>query len=77
MPGGAIRVGDYKLLERFEDGRVHLYNLADDVGERTDLADKMPDRVSQMRSRLHAWYKQVDAKFLTARPDGPQAWRPH
>ena len=77
MPGGAIRVGDYKLLERFEDGRVHLYNLADDVGERTDLAGRMPGRVNQMRSRLHAWYKQVDAKFLTARPDGPQAWRPH
>ena len=76
MPGGAIRMGDYKLIERFEDGRVHLYNLAQDVGERTDLATEMPDRVGAMRSRLHDWYDDVDAKFLVARPDGPQPWRP-
>ena len=76
MPGGAIRMGDYKLIERFEDGRVHLYNLAKDVGERTDLATGMPDRVEAMRRRLHDWYDDVDAKFLVARPDGPQPWRP-
>ncbi|MFP6649987.1 MAG: sulfatase/phosphatase domain-containing protein, partial [Pirellulaceae bacterium] len=76
MPGGAIRMGDYMLIERFEDGRVHLYNLAKDVGERTDLAEEMQDRVGAMRSRLHDWYDDVDAKFLVARPDGPQPWRP-
>jgi arylsulfatase A-like enzyme len=76
FPGGAVRMGDYKLLERFEDGRVHLYNLQDDIGERNDLADQMPDRVDQMRTKLHAWYKVVDAKFLRAKPDGPQPWRP-
>lgn len=76
MPGGAIRMGDYKLIERFEDGRVHLYNLAKDIGERTDLAAEMPDRVGAMRGRLHDWYDDVDAKFLVARPDGPQPWRP-
>lgn len=76
MPGGAIRMGDYKLIERFEDGRVHLYNLASDIGERTDLAAKMPDRVGAMRMKLHDWYDEVDAKFLVARPDGPQPWRP-
>ena len=75
IPGGAIRVGDYKLIERFEDGRVHLYDLAKDVGERQDLADDMPDRVNTMRDRLHAWYKLVDAKFLQEK-DGRTPWRP-
>ena len=33
FPGGAIREGDYKLIERYEDGQVHLYNLKNDIGE--------------------------------------------
>ncbi len=76
FPGGAVRMGDWKLIERFEDGQVHLYNLKDDLGERTDLAAKDPDRVAAMRSRLHAWYKQVGAKFLRAKPNGPEPWQP-
>lgn len=75
IPGGAIRVGDYKLIERFEDGRVHLYNLADDIGERHDLAEQMPERVDAMRRRLHDWYVEVDAKFLQPK-DGREPWRP-
>ena len=76
FPGGAIRMGDWKLVERFEDGRVHLYDLALDVGERQDVADRHPDRVEMMRSKLHAWYKEVDAKFLRRKGNGPQPWRP-
>jgi len=76
IPGGAIRMGRYKLIERFEDGRVHLYDLADDVGERRDLAETMPERVDEMRKKLHAWYQEVDAKFLQPKPDGSIPWRP-
>ena len=76
FPGGAVRMGDYKLLERFEDGRVHLYNLAEDVGEQNDLASRLPDKVRAMQKRLHAWYADVDAKFLEPKPGGPMPWRP-
>jgi arylsulfatase A-like enzyme len=77
IPGGAIRVGDYKLIERFEDGRNHLYNLKSDIGERHDLAAEMPDRVASMKSRLHAWYQDVDAKFLQPKRLGDAVpWRP-
>ncbi len=77
FPASAIRVGDWKLIERLEDGRVHLYDLAHDVGERDDLAADHPERVDQMRDKLHAWYREVDAKFLQAKgEDGPQPWRP-
>ena len=75
FPGGAIRQGDYKLVERYEDGRVHLYNLKDDIGERDDLSSKQPERVEQMRKDLHEWYKKVDAKFLQEK-DGLKPWRP-
>jgi arylsulfatase A-like enzyme len=76
FPGGAVRMGDWKLVERYEDGRVNLYNLQTDVGERTDLAKKHPDRVAAMRKRLHAWYKNVGAKFLRAKAGGKEPWRP-
>ena len=77
IPGGAIRVGDYKLIERFEDGRAHLYNLKADIGEHNDLAATMPDRVDSMMNRLHTWYKDVNAKFLQPKqPSDSTPWRP-
>ena len=75
IPGGAIREGDFKLVERYEDGRVHLYNLASDIGETNDLSAEMPDRVKQMRNRLHAWYQSVDAQFLQEKA-GQVPWKP-
>ncbi len=76
FPGGAISQGRYKLIERYEDGRVHLYDLEGDVGERNDLAAEQPERVAEMRARLHAWYDEVGAQFLSALPDGPEPWQP-
>ncbi len=75
FPGGAIREGDYKLVERYEDGRVHLYDLKNDTGEQNDLAAQQPERVEQMRKRLHAWYQSVDAQFLGEK-NGETPWRP-
>jgi arylsulfatase A-like enzyme len=76
FPGGAVRMGDWKLIERFEDGCVHLYNLEQDIGERKDLALEYPQRVRRMREKLHVWYKQVDAKFLQPKGDYQRPWRP-
>lgn len=77
FPGGAIREGDWKLLERYEDGAVHLYNLCSDIGERKDIHKDHPERVKEMRSRLHHWYKEVDAKFLQQKKgQADKHWRP-
>jgi arylsulfatase A-like enzyme len=75
-PGGAIRIGPWKLVERYEDGSVELYNLDKDISESNDLADQYPDRVKRMRQKLHAWYQDVDAKFLRQKGNGPEPWRP-
>ena len=75
IPGGAIREGNYKLFERYEDGRVHLYDLKNDIGEQNDLAAKKPELVQEMRKRLHFWYEEVDAKFLQEK-DGNTPWNP-
>ncbi len=77
FPGGAVRMGNWKLVERYEDGRIHLYDLSSDVGEKNDLAAKRPDLVEKMRERLHAFYSDVDAKFLQPlKEDGPRPWQP-
>ena len=76
FPGGAIRMGDWKLVENYEDGAVELYNLREDIGEKRDLAAAQPARVTAMRAKLHAWYREVGAKFLRAKDGGPQPWSP-
>ncbi len=71
-PGGAVRMGDYKLIEFYEDNRVELYNLSKDIGEKNDLSTKMPDKADKLRKMLHQWRKEVDAKMPTPNPD----WKP-
>lgn len=67
-PYGAIRLGDYKLIEFYDDMRVELYNLRDDIGEQNNLAAQMPDKVEELRSRLHAWRQEVGAQMPTRNP---------
>ena len=71
----AIREGKYKLFERYEDGRVHLYDLENDISEEKDLASEKPELVQEMRKRLHQWYREVDAQFLQEK-EGKMPWRP-
>ncbi|MDG1875084.1 MAG: sulfatase [Mariniblastus sp.] len=75
FPGGAIREGVFKLVERYEDGQVQLFDLKNDIGETHDVSSEMPDKVKQMRERLHQWYREVDAKFLQQK-DGRNPWNP-
>jgi arylsulfatase A-like enzyme len=62
-PAAAIRRGDWKLIEWQEDGRLELFNLADDLGEQRDLAPREPARAARLKDELHAWQTQVGAKF--------------
>jgi arylsulfatase A-like enzyme len=60
-PVGALREGPWKLLEYFEDGRLELYDLAADPGERENLAASRPEKAEELRGRLAAWRNAVDA----------------
>jgi arylsulfatase A-like enzyme len=66
-PAGAIRKGNWKLLEFFEDGRLELYNLGEDLGEKNSLAVKMPEKTRLLHTLLKDWRKSVDAKVPTER----------
>jgi hypothetical protein len=60
-PAGAIREGDWKLVEHYEDGRAELYDLASDPGERTDLAMEKSDKTADLRGKLATWRQNVGA----------------
>lgn len=67
-PEGAVRLGDYKLIEWYEDMHVELYNLRDDPGEHHDLAATMPQKAEELRTLLHQWRQEVGAVMPTRNP---------
>ncbi len=68
-PGGAIRDGNYKLIDYYGEERFELYDLKADLGEKEDLARKMPEKARELRMKLHDWLKRVDAQMPTPNPD--------
>ena len=68
-PAGAIRSGDWKLIEFFDDGHLELYNLREDIGETNNLADAQPERAKQLREKLVRWRESVDAAMPVVNPD--------
>lgn len=61
-PGGAIREGDWKLIEWYEEGRpIELFNLADDIGEKHNVAEENPRRVEQLLTKLRQWRTETNA----------------
>ncbi|HUU68956.1 MAG TPA: sulfatase [Planctomycetota bacterium] len=68
-PGCSMRMGDFKLIEFFEDGRLELYNLRDDVSEDHNIADANPELVGRMHGMLVEWRESVGARIPEKNPD--------
>lgn len=68
-PGSSIRMGDFKLIEFFEDDVVELYHLRDDIGELHDIAADHPEVVKDMKERLTDWRESVGAIIPKENPD--------
>jgi arylsulfatase A-like enzyme len=64
-PVAAIRRGNFKLLEFFEDGHLELYDLAADIGEQNDLSDTMPDTTRELHELMQRWREDVGAYVPT------------
>lgn len=67
-PGAAIRARDWKLIEFYEEDKVELYNLAEDIGEENNLAEKMPEKATELHAMLRAWQKRLGAKLPKPNP---------
>lgn len=67
-PASAIRRGDWKLIEWFDEPATELYNVRDDIGENTDRSQQEPGRVRQMQAELEAWRQDVGARMPVPNP---------
>ncbi len=63
-PGGAVRCGDYKLIEYFETGAVQLFNLRNDLGEQHNLVAEEPQTARRLKAMLHRWRASVSAEMM-------------
>ncbi|MEO6788675.1 MAG: sulfatase-like hydrolase/transferase [Chthoniobacteraceae bacterium] len=67
-PAGAVREGEWKLVEHYEDGRTELFNLARDVGEKNDIAGEQSARVATMKAQLADWRLSIGAQECRPNP---------
>lgn len=68
-PHGAVRVGDFKLIEWYEDMSIELYDLKNDLGERHNLAKGNSAKAAELTQLLHDWRAQVNAQMPTPNPN--------
>jgi arylsulfatase A-like enzyme len=68
-PYGAVRRGDWRLVEFYEDGRLELYHLREDLGESRDLAATQVEKRDELHRLLAQWRAAVGAQMPTPNPD--------
>lgn len=68
-PNSAIRIGDYKFIRHYQDGKLELYNLKQDVGETKNLMKQMPEKAAELEAALDQWLVEVDAYIPGADPE--------
>lgn len=69
MPGYAIRKGDFKLVEHYDPQKVELFDLKNDLSESDNLAEKMPQKVEELRSSFEKWLEKMNPVLHTLNPD--------
>lgn len=62
-PAGAVRLGDWKLVDNFESSKLELYNLKNDVGERHNMANDFPVKRDELHRLLIDWRQKVQASM--------------
>ncbi len=68
FPQSAIRVGEWKLVHFYEDGRDELYRLPADPSEQKDLAASEPAKTRELRARLDAELRAANARLPSPAP---------
>jgi len=68
-PCGSVRLGEWKLIEWYEDGSVELYNVAEDVTESRELSSQHAAKTAELRDMLHDWRASVGANMPRPKPE--------
>jgi len=61
-----VRQGDWKLM--IDGPNPMLFNLANDIGERNDLANQRMDIVKRLYPLINQWEADVDAEAKALAP---------
>jgi len=69
FPSGVIRAGDWKLIEAYETGKLSLFNLAADIGEKMDRSATEPAKVAELHTMLKSWRTEVGADPMKPNPE--------
>jgi arylsulfatase A-like enzyme len=64
-----VRLGDWKLIEFFEDNKIELYNLREDIGETNNLVSSHSKKAEELQKLLNKWRKSVNAQVPSSNPD--------
>jgi arylsulfatase A-like enzyme len=67
-PAGAVRVGDYKLVENYETNKLELFNLKNDISESEDISGEMKDKTAELYKLLVDWRRSVNAQMPVQNP---------
>lgn len=68
VPYSIIRDGDWKLIKRYEGKEFELFHLAEDLSEKNDLSEEMPEKVERLNKKLMRWLQQVNARLPRENP---------
>jgi len=68
-PQSSVRDGNWKLIYFYEDQHAELFNLENDISERTNLAPKDPARTMAMQTQLESYLREINAQFPTPNPE--------
>jgi arylsulfatase A len=68
VPYSIVRAGDWKLIKRYEGKTFELFNLKDDLAERNDLSEAMPEKVRELDAKLQEWLTRTHAKLPRPNP---------
>jgi arylsulfatase A-like enzyme len=67
-PGSALRLGNFKLIDNFETGRLELFDLRNDISESNDISKKNPEKVKELSGILKEWRNKTGAKMMDPNP---------
>ncbi len=75
-PYGAIREGDWKMIEFFEGGNLELFDLKSDPAESKNLAGEKPEKAADLLAKLKEWRVSVNAQMMTPNPNYDPSGQP-
>lgn len=67
-PSGAMRDGNWLLVELYDEQKAELYDLSVDIGETQDVSARQPERVTAMRAALDVWRQENAVQYNTPNP---------